>query len=603
MNNENVENHDENNFLKNTDLFKCIANYINNYETQNKNYKREFNDFNGEVQIKAKSFEGFNINLSNEEINKIKNIIKFNLDDTISLINYNNKVYDLTNLDETNTYINHYLSNINNIILSFNQLLLKLVSIYSLNKCVSFYDKNDNLIIKENNELYQKIRNYFHIKNEIIFDNDKIDDFNCSLKFLKIDKNNLLNNLIENKKIFNENKKVFNFNYYVKNQYRYVKKLEKEFYKEKLAIDKIRSDISRIKNKKFFKNLQNEEEIKKIKQDNVFKLEETLAKFKKIKTELEKLLLKKEKKILLLNEKNNNMISLLKVIKDNLHVVNYLDNKNELFFNNYNAMIEYNKLIGKLKKIKFKKLNIGFEKLFLAGGKSSNNNSIEKLISFFVDNDVIPKFFINIFYLYESLLRHQYSHGWHSALRCLFNSDIASSSNHLELNLNSDDLHKILIDKKTQENYLSQLRNDMKKYSLNSKSDFISRLNLCIEFNMKESFSSIIKEDITSHKELTYNIEMSSDINFLNELILFQKKNNVFIFDEEKINDYIKNCSDKFFCISLNSLIYYIFVFISFYIKINSDMYIENPFNEDKKIQQRINKRKNPDKFFYELIK
>lgn len=401
---------------------------------------------------------------------------------------------------------------------------------------MSFYDSEDNETINHNKEIFLKYKKTLKINQETILYNSLIKEFNkhTNIKFLKASKNTYLSNTDLNKEIFISN----NLNYNI------LSFLFEDYHAE---------------SKEWERKIQFiQENIDSLPKENI---NDELNNLKK------KSLQRKEKAKFL-----NQLIEATETVK-------HLDD--------YDFLVNYNQIILEIKKIKFTELTYSMDDLFKAG---ANSNSIHNLLLFLKNKNIIPDFLLKEFYLYEVLFRHQFSHGWH-----FFFSMLLQENNIININWKTDDLSNILskVTASSSEGDLNNLRANLKKQSLHKHLKIFYRFNLGVENNLDSPVSCIyMKEKLIHDKELIFKFKKEIEINYLQNIKDFQNINNINVFCNEKLdheinlriltcdrynklkeinmyyNEIIQHASHDI-NMSLNTLIYYIYVFLAFYIKKN----------------------------------
>ena len=86
----------------------------------------------------------------------IEKLIEENIGYTLNFINANSIDYNLESETSAKEYLNHYITSIGNILLSFNNLLLGLIIDYcNANAC--FYPESEQLKFKKNKKIFYMI--------------------------------------------------------------------------------------------------------------------------------------------------------------------------------------------------------------------------------------------------------------------------------------------------------------------------------------------------------------------------------------------------------------------------------------------------------------
>lgn len=243
--------------------------------------------------------------------------------------------------------------------------------------------------------------------------------------------------------------------------------------------------------------------------------------------------------------------------------------------NNRNSVIEYNFYILFFKKCIFKKVSNSMDNLFEVGNKY-NQNSIEKILCFFERQNVIPKFIRQELAFYEFFFRHHVAHGWFS----FFYAFLCDYQEHVFLDINKDcdqACENGMVDFKDTRPSQSclNLRNKIKEESIDKFNLFFYKFNPYILLtSLKEINTSfnINKKQKHKKKELTFCFKVENRESHMQDIIDFQKNNQIFIFNQKKLKKeknkrkYKKTHGQDRKNVSLNLLVYHIYLFITYYL-------------------------------------
>lgn len=501
----------------------------------------------------ARAFSLFGISKENIDFD---NIIDESLKYALRLISTVKKPYDLSQFDSVNEYINHSIAMMGNVIFTFNGFLLSIIIDYCIANNKSFYSEKDNEKIKANNIVYNRIKNIIDVDPSVACINTEMSilkDLKCLAKISDSDldkQRNNINKIKQNSKILkitnyidpildDLNSKCLNFQ-------REMKIIEKqcdfsqypELNKQKIHLTKGGTLLNA--------DSLNDEQLLLIAKHT--SMTENLKLFKSIQLKLNETI--KE-----LDEKKSWVDFLLNVTMDRVELKNCYD-----FFSNLDFIRWYNDILLELKTNIFTPLDVGMENMFSTSG---NKNSLVQMLDFLCKEKIIPEYIYRELGLYEILVRHQYSHGWHFYFNIL-----TEESRNYSINLNNK-LEDMLISNDGEGKKIKDLRASFKSISIKNWSKKFYYLQFGIEENVCKPINSLFNLALTSDEELVIKFKTTHTLKYLEDIYDFCINNNSNVFDKKSLLREIekrKSAEDEgHYYMSLHSLISLIITFSLFH--------------------------------------